>query len=310
VTKLATGAAVAAFIVGLLVASALPGLQYVRPPGRAVDQKAQDRESRRGPRRVVCMSPAVTEITYALGQGDRVVGVSQYSTYPPDARTKPECGGAPNPNLEVILSLRPDLIITQGKAEQLAVFARDHGINILSVELEDLESVFVAARQIGEALAAAEEAEVLCARMRLGLAEVKLAVRDKARPRVFVVVGREPGTLRNLSTIGPGSFLNDVLELAGGENVFGDLPRPYGAVSKELLLQRQPEVIVELLGEGMIETAEEARIKSIWKGMSGLPAVQNGRIYAVESTYALIPGPRLVDLAKKLASILHGPEGL
>jgi len=252
------------------------------------------------------MSPAVTEIVFAIGQGDKVVGISEFTTYPPEALSRPVCGGFFNPNLERILSLRPDLIITQGRADRLTDFGRDHQIEMLSVELEDLESVFATIEGIGRVLRADEEAGVLCARMRLRLAEVRLAVKRRPRPRVLLLVAREPGSLRGLTTVGPNSFLSDLLGLAGGENVFADAAQPYATISKEALLERGPEVIIELHGEGMIDASEEARIREVWSAMAGLAAVRDGRIYAVGSTYAMIPGPRLVELAERLADILHG----
>ncbi len=298
------GGTLGALVAGVLLCWLLPKFQYIPPP---LPHGAGERggSPARGPQRVICMSPAVTEIVYALGQGERVAGISNYSSYPPEAREKPRCGGFFNPNLERILALRPDLIIAQGRAEKVLEFASERGLEVLRVEFEDLESVFVATRNIGRVLLAEEEAELLCADVRLQLAEVKLQVKDKPRPRTFVVVAREPGSLRGLQTVGPGSFLNDLLELAGGENVFSDMSRSYATVSKETLIQRQPEVIVELHGEGILEPADVDRILEIWDAMPGLPAVRNGRVYAVGSTFALIPGPRMAELAKKLAAILH-----
>jgi len=299
-------AALGAALVGVLLSVLIPKLRYA-PAARAQGLSGPaSPATRSGPRRVICMSPAVTEIVFALGQGGRVAGISEYTTYPPEALKKPQCGGFFNPNFERILSLRPDLIITQGRADKLTDFARDHGIGMLSVELEDLESVFAAIQAVGEALRAQEEADLLCAGMRLRLAQVRLSVKGKPRPRMLLLVSREPGSLRGLTTVGPNSFLNDLLDLAGGENIFADVTQSYATVSKETLLERQPEVIIELHGEGMIDVAEEAGIRETWAAMAGLPAVRSGRIYAIGSTYAMIPGPRLAELAERLAVILHG----
>jgi iron complex transport system substrate-binding protein len=254
------------------------------------------------------MSPSVTEIVFAMGQGGRVVGISQYTTYPPEALKKPECGGFVNPNFERILELQPDLVINQGIAEKTNVFCQDRGIPFTSVELTDLESVFAAIRQVGHALAREEDADVLCARMRLRLADVAARVKGRPRPRVLLLVGRDSGSLRDLTVAGGGTFLHDVLQIAGGDNVFADV-KDYPAVSKESLLLRQPDVVLELRGEGMMGKEQLAEIVSIWNSMPTLSAVKNGKICAIGETYALIPGPRLVELADRIAEVLQGPGG-
>jgi len=126
---------------------------------------------------------------------------------------------------------------------------------------------------------------------------------------VLLVVSREADSLRNIHTVGPGSFLSDVLELAGGRNIFADVRSSYAAVSQEAILARQPEVIIELHGEGMLGSAARERILAVWRSMPGLPAVRNGRIHAIGSTYAMVPGPRVGELARRLASILHEGGG-
>ena len=300
-------ATIGALLAAVALSWLLPKLHYVRLQGNVVERE-EGRPVRGGPQRVICLSPAVAEIVFALDQGERVVGVSEYTTYPPEALTKPVCGGFFNPNFELVVSLRPDLIITEGKAEKVSQFARDQGIKHLSLQLMDLESIFTCIREAGRALDCEEEAQVLCARLRLRLAEVELAARDRPRRRVLIVLGRERGSLRSIYTTGPDSFAGDVLELAGGDNVFGDVTGSYVGVSKEALILRQPEVIIELQGEGILDDAGLRRIKTLWSDMPGLPAVRDERIYAVGDTYAVIPGPRVVDLAERLAGILHQAE--
>jgi len=257
--------------------------------------------------RVICMSPAVTEMVYAMGQGDRVVGVSQYTSYPPEAREKPVCGALINPNTERMLMLKPDLVIYQGDQEDLTDFCRRNDIDLLRVRLSDMESVFDAIKRIGRALGCEADADVLCAEMRLDLARVRQAVADEPHKKVLVVTGREPGTLNGLNTAGGGTFLNDLIEIAGGRNVFRDVTRSYTVVSKEAVIRRKPEVVIELQGKGMLDPETVSRIRKLWESLSSLPAVRNDQVHVIENTYALIPGPRVVKLARKLAKLLH-PE--
>ena len=298
--------------IGLVVGSAASVglLQVSQSAGSAaVGTGGEEGTDSTAPERVICMSPAVTEMVFALGQGGRVVGRSQFTAYPPEAREKPSCGGFINPNTEKILSLDPDLIITQGLGKKLRRFSEKHDIPLVSVRITDLDSIFSAIRRIGEVLKCGARAELLTACMRTDLAKVKVRVANCERKRVLLVVGREPGTLNSLNTAGGGSYLDDVLRAAGGENIFGGLESRYRQVSKEAVASRRPEVIVELRGEGMVSSEKTKQIKQAWDAMPFLPAVQDDRIHVVKSTYALIPGPRIVRLARRLADVVHGQGG-
>ncbi|MHC5034378.1 MAG: ABC transporter substrate-binding protein [Planctomycetota bacterium] len=295
----------AALLVGLVLAFWLNSLPApVAQPRQSSGAEGHGFDHRS--RRVVCMSPAVAEIVFALGAGDRVVGVSQYTTYPPEATRKPTCGGFMNPNYELILSLQPDLILTQGEAEKLTSFGRDNGIEVVSLELRDLASIFTETRRAGAALELEARAELLCAEMRYRLARVRAAVERKPRVPVVLVTSRDAGALSRISAVGPGGFLHDLIEAAGGRNVFADLPRAYAVVSKEAILERAPELVVELHGEGADLAAGAREARELWSGLSTLPAVRQGRVHVIEATYALIPGPRVVRLAERLAEIFHG----
>ena len=199
-------------------------------------------------RRIVCASPALAEIAFALGAGDRVVAVSEFTTYPPEALNKPTCGGLVNPNYEMIMSLRPDLILSQTASGELASFAHDLGVALEANELSDMASIVAAILRVGRAIEEEDAARALCARMIADVQSVSVRVAARAPVRVLVVAGREPGSLTGIYAAGPGTFLNDAILAAGGVNVFDDLPQPYDSVNKETLLERRPEVIVELHG--------------------------------------------------------------
>ncbi len=286
-------------------------LDAVKPPAAAKPGPAQAAEAGRAYtfRRVVCMSPAVTEIVFAVGAGDRVVGVSDYTMYPPEALDRPVCGGAYTPSSERILSVDPDLIVTQGDAERLRRFAADNGIGFVSLALTDLDSICGETERLGALLEVPERAALVTAEIRYRLARTRARASASEAVPVFLVTFREPEALNDLNTVGAGTFLDDLLAAAGGRNVFHDLPQAYGPVSKEAVLARRPEVIVELHGEGGDLAEVQAETERLWAGMAGLPAVRNGRVHVVESTYAMIPGPRVADLAERFAVLLHGEEG-
>lgn len=295
------------FLVGILLSLWLGGLS----PGTGLatlqpEQRSDQRRYRY--RRIICMSPAVAEIVFGVGAGSRVVGVSQHTKWPPEAMDKPKCGGFVNPNYELIFSLEPDLLITQGLAEHMKEFAGTNCIDLVSLELTDLESIFTQTERVGEVLELEARAELICAEMRHRLAQVRVRVSDKPPVRVLLVAGREPGELSNIFAVGSGTFLHDLVQIAGGRNVASDLASGYGVVNKETLLARGPEVVVELHGEGGDQAHTEKEVRELWQGLAPLPAVQQGRIYVIEATYAMIPGPRVVQLADRLADLFHGDE--
>jgi iron complex transport system substrate-binding protein len=214
-----------------------------------------------------------------------------------------------NPNYERIVALDPDLILSQGRAEDLKRFAVERGIAFTALPLTDLASILDVIRQAGNLLEVAAHADLLASKMRYELAQVRARISDHSPARVLLVTGRQTGTLSAINTVGSGSFLNGLLEAAGGRNVFGDLERAYATVSKEALVQREPEVIVELHGEGGDHARLLRQVRDMWAGLPSLPAVRTGRIHVVESTYALIPGPRVVKLAERLARVIHVEGG-
>lgn len=258
------------------------------------------------PRRVVCGSPAVTEIVFALGCGDRVVGVSDYSTYPPEAAAKPSIGGWINPNRERLLILRPDLILTQGKHETLSAFAEEYGIFFRTVRLDRLEDVYATVDSIAEVLCVKSRGTELANGIRNAVEAVRRTTAAVAVKRVLLLIGRTPGSLAGLSTVGPGTFLDDMITVAGGTNIFSDAKGAYPQVSKEALLIRQPESILELNPGGLpAETVD--RLREDWKTMGHLTAVQQGRIVYLDKAFLLIPGPRIAQTAECLARAIH-PE--
>ncbi len=251
------------------------------------------------------MAPSITEIVYALGQGDRVVGVSDFTTYPPEADDLPRCGGYMNPNFEIILSLNPDVVFVHGRPGDFKQFGKRYGIDIVSLEIDDLQSIYDSFRRIGDVLNAGEEAEELVNEMQTQLDELKNQVDEGWEPvRTLMVVGRAPSSLREIHVVGPGGFLHDLLELVGGENIMGDLKRQYSSVSKEIVAQRKPELIIELHGEGMMEEQEREKYLKVWQDMETIPAIKNDNIHVIEETFAMLPGPRSVKIAERIAKIV------
>jgi ABC-type Fe3+-hydroxamate transport system substrate-binding protein len=256
--------------------------------------------------RIICGTPGITEIVFGLGAGSRVVGVSQFSSFPPEASKKPLIGGLINPNRERIISLKPDLLITQGKHESLAAFCRRQGITFLSLEIETLEDIHDAVRRLGGILGAPGEAARLNGLIKDELGHLKSRISVFPARKVFFVLGHSPGDLSNLMTVGPRTFLHQLVTAAGGINVFADSSGTYPQISKESLLRRQPEVIIEVITGDL--SKEKIRIlKNDWTQLSILPAVLEGDIHFLNHDFLLIPGTRVIRTARLLAEIIH-PE--
>jgi iron complex transport system substrate-binding protein len=259
------------------------------------------------PSRIVSFGPNTTEVLFALGAGDRVVGVSEFCTYPPEAQTRPRLGGLLDPNLEQLLALRPDLVVAQSRNDRLEETCRERGIPYLRVEMNDLDSIDEGIRRIGMAIGAEVEAAALPSQIREGLLELARKVQGRPRPRVFISFGRTPGTMTGLTTVSRGSFIHQLVEIAGGRNIFADAPAPYPQISKESLIRRKPEVIIELRPNERPSAERWAQLRADWQRLAMLPAVRSGRIHIQNEDFLVIPGPRVVRAANLIAQRLH-PE--
>jgi len=270
-------------------------------------RQRETRDSTALPHRIICMAPNVTETVFALGCGDRVVGVSRFCSYPPEATRLPRVGAFVNPNVEGIIALSPDLLIIQGKHDAVAELCRQKGYPLLRVQMENLASLYREIQAIGSRLGCPDAAAKLCDEIRNGLAEVAASVAGRPRVRVFVCLGRTPGSLAGLYTPGRDTFLTEVIRIAGGENVFADVSQPYPAASKEALLKLKPDVIIEPHPGEPLTDRQRRQLLADWRQLGSLPAVQNGRVHILTDDHLLIIGPRVVLTARKLAELIH-PE--
>jgi len=255
-------------------------------------------------KRIVSLSPNVTEIVFALGQGHRVVGVSSFCTYPPQASRLPQCGGPMNTDLEKLLSLRPDLVLIHGEHRTAAQLCEKNRIPLLRTSPNDMASLYEAIDTLGRGLGCPDEARRLIAGMKADIDRVRAAVRGRQVPKVFLSFSTAGGRTQSLSTANGDSFLSKMLEAAGGRNIFGETHATYPKIAPSELLRRQPDVIIQLCGEA-ISDPQRARMIGQWKQLGTTPAAINDRICLVTEDFAMIPGPRVPLLARRLAQLLH-----
>jgi len=272
--------------------------------------KPGPRTSGPAPERIVTLAPNLTELAFALGLGPRVVGVSDYVTWPPEALALPHLGGLFDPNLETVVSLRPDLaIVLPSQAESAAKLARA-GIDTLTVDIESVEDVARAARMVGDRCGAADVGQRLADRLTEELAPRPEALRrGSSTPlRVLLSVDRAPGRTENLLVAGPGTYLDELLTRLGAVNVFADAPVRYPQVGMEEVLSRAPDAIVEVRA-GDLPSPVAERLVSDWSRYPALPAVRRRAVVVIAEDYALVPGPRLPRLYDRLEQALRRAAG-
>jgi iron complex transport system substrate-binding protein len=256
---------------------------------------------------VVSFSPNITETVFALGQSDRLVAVSAYCDYPPEAEALPKAGNYLSPNFEKLALLAPEMILLAGEHEKVTEFAEMNGIQAVNAHMDNLATIQSGIMSVAEALGVPERGEALYAEIEARLDAVRQSVAGKPRANVFLVTFRTNNDLNSLSTVGSSSFLSELVEVAGGRNIFNDFDDPYFEASKETVVMRAPDVIVEFhAGEQLSET-DIASYRADWAALDTLPAVRDGRIHIITESYGLRPGPRVPLIAERFARWFH-PE--
>jgi iron complex transport system substrate-binding protein len=269
-----------------------PGIRDVTDEtGRAIKVAAR-------PKRIVSLAPSLTEIVYAVGAGDRLVGDTTYCDYPEAAKHVTKVGDTLAPNAENIIALKPDLILVS-TASQLESFARqldERGIPVYVSDPKDLDGVFASIQKIGELLNEPQQASDLLSNLKRRADFVSEKVRSLPRPRVFYQVSAEP-----LYTAGRTSFVTDLIKRAGGASVTGDIDGAWLRYSNEAAAAAQPDVIVMPTGDSMGQAAN----MKVADALKRSPAVTSNRVYPINGDLLSRPGPRLLDGLDQLARAFH-----
>ncbi len=268
-----------------------------RGPVTITDDLGREVAIPRAPRRIVSIAPSNTEILFALGLGDRVAGVTDSCDYPEEAKAKPKVG-AVDVDYEKILEIAPDLVVAVGSLQRQAIDRlTELGVPVLAVNPKSLDGVLSAISMIGTAAGVEARARALTAQLRERIEAVESRVsgeRTSRRPRVFVEIWNDP-----LMTAGPGTFIDELIAAAGGENVAHDAMAEWPQIDAEAVIQKDPEVIV-LTNFNL----EEALARPAWQTIA---AYRSGRVFEVDPDLLVRPGPRLVQGLEELARLLH-PE--
>ena len=256
------------------------------------------------PQRIVSLSPNLTEIIFALGLGDRVVGVSNNCDWPAEAKTKPKMGSFWQPNTEVIINARPDLVVCETIEQQRAIAdtLKRTRLNVLSLRVESIDELFAAIQSIGRATDSNTAAEQLATDIKKQIDQIRERTSPAQKVKVLWVMQTEPVRVAGVKT-----FINEIIELAGGQNAIGPTPDQYPSVGTEVILGCGAEVIIQsAMGTEEIAKQKESAEK-FWSRFANLPAVKNKRIYVIDPDTVLRLGPRLPQGVQAVAKCSH-PE--
>lgn len=254
------------------------------------------------PQRIVSLAPAHTEILFALGLGNRVVGVTDFCDYPAEVQQKTRVGGYMDPNLEEIVALDPDLVVADSLNQEVVNQLDKANIQVLALNPKDIKGVMRAIDKIGKATGSEKEAGNLTAKIQQqinNVVEKTKGILPGDKPRVYYEIWNEP-----LMAAGPGTFIDDLIELSGGTNVAGDSAKEYPEYSMEVLIKKDPQIMIHSYGHGTEAPSGRIVDRPGWQGMS---CIRDKRIYSVDANLVTRPGPRIGTALQKLARIIH-PE--
>jgi iron complex transport system substrate-binding protein len=282
------------FVFFFCVGNRAPAATFTDEVGRTVEISGP-------PRRIVSVAPNVTEILFALGLEDRLVGVSNYCQYPPEAKKIEKIGGYINPSLEKIVALRPDLVVGIAEGDLRTFVDKLAGLNVpvYIANPRDALEVLTSIRKIGEATFAPEPARRIVRSMEERIRKVQDKVRGRPRPRVLHILDFNP-----LLSAGKGTFVDDLIRLGGGRNVAETATGKYPRFSMEEVLVQDPEVILLASMKSGDPMVKQRRWWERWKTIS---AVKQGRVYVLDSDLIHRPSPRMVEGLEQVAKAIH-PE--
>ncbi|HUI90606.1 MAG TPA: helical backbone metal receptor [Chitinivibrionales bacterium] len=249
------------------------------------------RQSRGEYHRIISFAPSITETLFALGAGDRVVGVTRYCNYPPQVKNLPKIGDYLNPNYEMILRLKPDLVLLLKQHSSLSEFLAVNRISGKVIENENVKEILQSFTVIGEICGKTKQADSIKASI---MAELSGVCAPEHRPKILFCIGRDnpgSGRISKVYLAGPKSFYNELMHDAGGENVYRDSLFSYPTFSSEGVIRLAPDIIIDVMASVSGTSREKAT--NDWKELAVVPAVVNGLVFCPAGDYLSIPGPRL-----------------
>ncbi|MBI5117941.1 ABC transporter substrate-binding protein [Candidatus Poribacteria bacterium] len=275
-----------------------------QPKTGGTESAAKPPSSPERPARIVSMAPSITEVLFALGLGPRVVGVSDFCNYPPEALTKKKIGGIVNPSIETMIAMNPDLVIglPSPAQESLHHSLRVLGIRVFTFPNDTIADMYNMIQTIGKETSTEKAADELVGRLKAKFSEVSGEVASQPRRKVMFVVGVDP-----LFVAGRGTFIDELIGMAGGKNIATDSISKYPQLGIEEVVARAPEVILFTALNLNPTPEQDAEARKLWEKYPSIPAVKEGRIYGLNADHVTRPGPRSGLGAEEIARAIH-PE--
>jgi iron complex transport system substrate-binding protein len=255
------------------------------------------------PKRIISLAPSITETLFALGLGERVIGVTSYCTYPPQTKNIDKIGGYADANLEKIIALHPDLVVLSREHEKQRMYLNRFGVSTLEVDNSTCASVCSSFTLIGKRCGVTNMSDSL---KRLFHERLTQAIGSRpVRPKVLFCVGRDSpgaGRIKSVFAAGSATFYNDLIEAAGGTNAFSDSVPAYPRLSPEGIMAIAPDIVIDVapaMGNYNCES-----LVADWLSMSRIPAIKSRKVYCMAKDYATVPGPRMLLLLDDLRQII------
>jgi len=264
--------------------------------------KQQD-QSVKNETQIISLSPNITEIIYALDADSDLVAVSDFCRYPAEALQKEKIGGLLNPNIEKIVALKPTHLFGLPSHEDLNIKLSEFGLKIIMVNNETINDVLKSIETISQSLNIIDLGEKLNESIKDSLNYYRQIKTTQSHPTAMLIIGKEPGSINNITVAGPNTFLNEIWELIGGKNIFIDLPVKYSQINFEEIIKRNPDLIIQFdasKNDGILKNA----IGSEWNTLQKVNAIKNQNMYLVSADYILTPGPRMIKIVKDFKKII------
>jgi iron complex transport system substrate-binding protein len=244
-------------------------------------------------------------MVFAIGAGERVIAVSSYDEDPPEVKTLPRVGALLDPDVERIIAMRADLVLLYGSQTDLMTQLRRASISYYEYRHGGLATVTTTLRELGQRLGRMKQAEEVAARIDQRFDRLRQKTASLPKPRVLLIFSRERGSLRNIYASGGRGFLHDMLEAAGGRNVFADVVAESVQASSEMILARQPDIILELRSTDIPERQARSAEMRDWQALASVPAVRQNRLHLLPGRSFVVPGPHVAEAAEAMFAAIH-----
>ncbi len=261
------------------------------------------------PKRIISLAPSITETIFAVGAGSQLVAVTDFCHYPQQVQDLPSIGGYLDPSLSQIVAHQPDLVIMLDRQQTLNKQLQQLGIRTLLIDNARLDGIVASVLQIGTASGHQQQAQTLYNQLQRQIAHIKQQVADQPRKETLLAIAHFTNSeqLDLVYIAGQRDFYNDILQRAGGRNVYQDTRLKVPAVSMEGLLRMNPEVIIDVFPDASAHQADLRKVRQQWQQLAPITAVKQQQIHFIEADYATVPGPRIIQLLTDIARLLH-PE--